>query len=113
MHRHSVCTVEKSDCPTLKELKEYVWKCVGEKWEELAIALGLDEDEDSKKMLDNIREKRKDNPSMASYDVLKLWQSNKTANPTWDTLTKALSTAGLVDAVRSINNHLGTSINHS
>ena len=108
-----MCADSASDRPTLKELKEYVWKFVGEKWEELAIALELDEDEDSKRKLDEIRERRRWDSSMASYDVLNLWQSNTRANPTWEKLIKALDTAGLLDAVRSINGYLGNSINKS
>ena len=101
-----------ADCPNLKELKEYVWKSIGVKWEELAITLGLDEDDESKKKLDGIREKRKEDASMASYEVLLLWQSNERANPSWEKLIKALNTAGLLDAVRSISDYLGNSISY-
>ena len=105
------CADREGDCPTLKELKEYVWKSVGEKWEGLAIALGLDEDEESKKKLDGIKERRKGDASMASYEVLHLWQSNERENPSWKKLIKALNTAGLLDTVRSIRDYLGNSIN--
>ena len=95
-----------SECPTLKELKQHVRKFVGDKWEELALALGLDEDQESMKKLDGIREKRKGNDSMASYDVLVLWQNNEKDNPTWEKLVSALDEAGLQDAVSFINGYL-------
>ena len=83
-----------------------MWKHVGEKWEELALALGLDEEEESSKKLDEIREKRKGNPSLAAYDVLMLWHKNK-QDVTWEQLIDSLDTVGLTDAVRSVNSFLG------
>ena len=99
------CTDQNNKCPTPTDLKKYVWKHVGEKWEELALALGLDEEELSKK-LDEIREKRKGNSLLAAYDVLMLWHKNK-KDVTWERLIEALDTVGLTDAVSSINDFLG------
>ena len=94
-------------CPTIGELKKYVRTFVGDKWEDLAVELGLDEDEECAKKLEEIKTKREDNSSMASYDVLKLWQGNQNANPSWEGLKRALKAVGLVDAVKSINEYLG------
>ena len=94
-------------CPTIGELKKYVRTFVGDKWEELAVELGLDEDEESEKKLKEIKKERKDNHSMASYDVLKLWLSSQNANRTWEGLKRALMAVGLVDAVKSITEYLG------
>ena len=94
-------------CPTIGELKKYVRKFVGDKWEELAIELGLDEDEESAKKFEEIKKERKDNHLMASYDVLMLWQASQNANPTWEGLKRALIEVDLVDAVKSINEYLG------
>ena len=80
---------------------------IGDKWEELALELGLDEDEESAEKLDDIRKNRKDNASMASYDVLRLRHDNQTANRTWEELKKALTAVGLTDAVKSIDEYLG------
>ena len=103
-----------NECPTLRELKKYAWKHVGEKWEELAVLLGLDEDDESKKKLQDIRKERNGNTSMASYDVLVFWQSCELVNPTWEKLIDALDSAGLSDAVKSIKDYLGKwSIIHS
>ena len=96
-----------SDRPKPQELKKYVWKHVGEKWEELAILLGLDEDEESAKKLEDIKEKRQNKASMAANDVLMLWQSCDRAEPTWERLIDALETADLNDAVKSIKDYLG------
>ena len=83
-----------------------MWKHVGEKWEELALALGLDEEEELSKKLDEIREKRKGNSTLAAYDVLMLWHKNK-KDVTWERLIEALDTVGLTDAVSSIKDFLG------
>jgi hypothetical protein len=84
-----------------------VWKHVGEKWEELAILLGLDENEGSVKKLEKIKEERKDKASMAANDVLMLWQGCDQAEPTWGRLIDALEIADLSDAVKSIKDYLG------
>lgn len=85
-----------------------MWKHIGEKWEELAIYLGLDEDEESAKKLEDIREKRKDKASLAVNDVLQLWQScDQASKPTWERLLDALEAADLNDAVKSIKDYLG------
>ena len=108
MTLHAMATGEKaSTCPTVKELKQYVKCFIGDKWEELAIELGLDEDEESAKKLDEIRMKRKDNASMASYNVLMLWYRNQNANRTWEELKRALAAVGLIDAVKSIDEYQG------
>ena len=84
-----------------------MWKHVGEKWEELAIHLGLDEDEESAKKLEDIREKRQDKALLAANDVLMLWQGCDQAKPTWERLIDALETADLNDAVKLIKDYLG------
>lgn len=104
---HYRTTPKLSDRPKLQELKKYAWKHVGEKWEELAVLLGLDENEESAKKLEDIKEKRKDKAIMAANDVLTLWQSYDQAEPTWERLIDALETADLNDAVKSIKDYLG------
>ena len=96
-----------SDRPEPRELKEYVWKHVREKWEELAIWLGLDEYEESAKKFEEIKENRKDKESLAANDVLLLWQGCDQAKPSWERLIDALKKADLIDAVKSIKGYLG------
>ena len=96
-----------SDRPEPRELKKYVWKHIGEKWEELALLLGLDEDEESAKKLEDIKENRKDKALMAAIDVLMLWQGCDQAEPSWERLIDALEAADLTDAVKSIKGYLG------
>ena len=96
-----------SDRPEPQKLKKYVWKHIGEKWEELAILLGLDEDKESAKKLEDIKEKRKDKASLAAIDMLMLWQGCDRAEPSWERLIDALETVDLFDAVKSIKTYLG------
>ena len=69
--------------------------------------LGLDEDKESAKKLEDIKEKRQDKASLAANDVLMLWQSCDQAEPTWERLIDALETADLNDAVKSVKGYLG------
>ena len=105
-----------SDRPTNKELREHVQKKIGDKWEEVAIELGLDDDGDDngdkKTTLDDIREKRKDNPNMAAYYVLNSWLRSMRIKPTWGGLIKALQEAGLQEAVESVTTHLSCKYIH-
>ena len=84
-----------------------MWKHVGEKWEELAILLGLDEDKESAKKLEDIKKNRKDKASLAAIDMLMLWQGCDQAEPSWERLIDALEIADLIDAVKSIKSYLG------
>lgn len=100
-----------NDRPKIRELKDHVQKKIGDKWEEVAIELDLDDSEDdgSRSKLDDIREKRGDNPKMAAYDVLTSWLNNKRSKPTWGKLIKALSDAGLQEVEKSVTSYLSES----
>ena len=102
-----------NDRPTNKELREHVQKKIGDKWEEVAIELGLDDDGDDngdkKTTLDDIREKRKDNPNMAAYNVLNSWLKSMRIKPTWGGLIEALHGAGLQEVVKSVTAYLSAS----
>lgn len=88
-------------------MKKYVLKHVGEKWEELAVHLGLDEDEENAKKLEDIRKKRQDKASLAANDVLMMWQRCDQAEPSWEKLIEALEMAELNDAAKSVKDYLG------
>lgn len=103
-----------NDRPTNKELREHVQKKIIDKWEEMAIELGLDDDGsddegDKKTTLDGIREKRKDNPNMAAYNVLNSWLRSTRIKPTWSRLIEALHGAGLQKVVESVTTYLSVS----
>ena len=103
-----------NDRPTNKELREHVQKKIRDKWEEVAIELGLDDDGDDngdkKTTLDDIREKRKDNPTMAAYGVLNSWLRSTRIKPTWGGLIEALRGAGLQGVVESVTTYLSVHV---
>ena len=105
------------DRPTNKELREHVQKKIVDKWEEVAVELGLDDDGsddegDKKTMLDDIREKRKDNPNMAAYSVLNSWLKSMRIKLTWGGLIEALHGAGLQEVVKSVTTYLSCKYIH-
>ena len=99
--------------PTKKELRDHVQKKIGDKWEEVAIELGLDdqevEDDDARTKLDEIRDRRKDKPTLAAHDVLTSWLNDKRIRRTWGILIDALREVGLQELVESVNTFLSTS----
>ena len=101
-----------NDSPKDKELREQVQKKIADKWEEVAIELGLDDSDDDGAMetkLDKIRNKYKDNPNMAAYNVLKFWAKEKKTKPNWSTLIEAIKVVGLQEVAGSILNFLSKS----
>ena len=101
-----------NDSPKDKELREQVQKKIADKWEEVAIELGLDDSDDDGAMetkLDKIRNKYKDNPNMAAYNALKFWAKEKKTKPNWSTLIEAIKVVGLQEVAGSILNFLSKS----
>ncbi len=104
-----------NDRPRTKELRDHVQKKIGDRWEEVAVELGLDDDDDDsgtggkKTTLDGIREERKDNPNMAAHSVLTSWLRSMRIKPTWGGLIDALRGAGLKEVVESVTTYLSVS----
>lgn len=97
--------------PKLSELQKYVRPIAAERWEEVAIALGLADDDDGKQ-LDIIKEEKKGDSNQCFNELMKLWlRSGADVSPcTWATLIAAMrSVAGLESTGKQIEDQILTS----
>lgn len=97
---------EPHEKPRIADLRKHVWRFIEDKWEEVAAELGLEDEDDVAEKLDHIREHRRDDKSMASLDILKLWLKSQRERATWAVLLEALQRVNLQEATSSVRSFL-------
>lgn len=90
--------------PTLRELLLCVVPRAAAVWEELGIALNLDEDGTT---VDSIAEKRAGDAKKCCLDVLKAWLQGRGEEPkTWAVLIRCLHDIGAEEVIESITENV-------